>query len=328
MKDVDFRAAFLRSPAPLLIVDGELRIVEASDVFRREVGLSTDDAILGRSLFDVVTVPFDAQGEIAALVYEAIAGQRATREPVVLPPGDDGPFSDRTWRMIAHAVDGAHRPHRRILIRMEDITDRMRAESLRETMLGEMTHRVNNLFGLLSVLARRSAADETDVQVFLEKFQGRLMALASATKQLLENERGGVLLGDLVERGLAPFAPRDAGRLRIAGPALHLRAGAAQAIAMGLHELATNATKHGALRGPDGHVEVVWERDTKAGAILQWREGGVMPASIQGARPGFGSTVLQKIVPAQVGGEMRREPTSDGLVYRLSLGHDALIAEA
>jgi two-component sensor histidine kinase len=110
----------------------------------------------------------------------------------------------------------------------------------------------------------------------------------------------------------SPAAPR---RIELDGPDLVLQPAAAQALSMTLHELATNATKYGALAGPEGHVRLCWRIDEPEGMLrLRWAERGGPPVAAPPTRRGFGSRVIEATVRDQLNGRLERRWEAGGLV--------------
>ena len=106
--------------------------------------------------------------------------------------------------------------------------------------------------------------------------------------------------------------------MRIDGPNLLLEPNAAQAIAVTLHELATNAAKYGALSVPDGHVQVEWSRTADGRLVLRWTETGGPPVKPP-TRRGFGTRVMESMIRGQLKGEMRFDWRAEGLACEIAL---------
>jgi two-component sensor histidine kinase len=149
---------------------------------------------------------------------------------------------------------------------------------------------------------------------------GRISALARAHQLLAGGRWIGADLRRLVEEDLRPFGSADDTRVRIDGEPYALAPAVAQGVAMAVHELATNAVKHGALSTPAGRVSVSWtppSGDTPA--TIVWRETGG-PTVSEPTRRGLGMTVLEQALTAARGGRTRLVWAPEGLVCELSLG--------
>ena len=160
---------------------------------------------------------------------------------------------------------------RRIAGLIFDVTERKRASEQVQLLLKEVNHRSKNMLTLVLGIARQTLKLHPDD--FLSTFSNRVGALASNQDILVQHEWKDVELGALVHSQLAPFEDAIAARLKANGPAIYVTAAAAQTIGMAIHELATNALKHGSLMNVDGLVDIEWqvERETFR---MTWRESG------------------------------------------------------
>lgn len=197
----------------------------------------------------------------------------------------------------------------------------------------ETAHRGKNLLTVVQALARQTARNEPDKEAFIDRFGERLSALAAATETLVR--RGDREVGELslvVESQLEPYLKAFPDRISVEGPPVQIQGEAAQQIALAMHELATNAVKHGALSTPEGRIALAWTVAGEGDAALlelTWRETGA-PASAPDpeGRSGFGTLLLERAAPAQLGGEALREIRAEGLLYRLTVPVERLRPEA
>ena len=137
-----------------------------------------------------------------------------------------------------------------------DITDRKRAEEHIRLLMNELNHRINNLLMVIQAIARQTATT-ADPHDFAERFTERLNGIAASNALLVSGNWQGVDLAELARSQVTPFAG-NSGRIGLDGPAIRVKPQAAQAIGMALHELATNAAKHGALANDSGRIEISW----------------------------------------------------------------------
>ena len=173
---------------------------------------------------------------------------------------------------------------------MRDITEQKRAAALERTLVGELQHRSNNLLAVIQAVAQRSLTGDGSLKDARDAFQQRLLALARAHRELTKSNFAGLEVGEIVRAELAPFAARS----RIEGDRVMLGPQEAQNFSLAVHELATNAAKHGALSRPDGFVEINWHVAANgSGRMLQfgWQERDG-PAVVAPARRGFGNWLL------------------------------------
>lgn len=206
--------------------------------------------------------------------------------------------------------------------RAHDVSREVAAERTRDAISIEYDHRVRNLLSKVSAIARRTARSAGSMQQFIADFDPRMNSMARAHQLLAEGTWDRIDLVDLVNAELAPYttsgsAGQDA--IYVNGPAVILSSRIAQALGMALHELATNAAKHGALSRAGGRLDVHWSLDALTGAVdLHWNEANA--AMI--ARPrssGFGSIIIDRILPSEVGGNVTRDFTPRGLVCNITI---------
>jgi PAS domain S-box-containing protein len=195
-----------------------------------------------------------------------------------------------------------------------DITERRRAEEQVRLMMREMNHRAKNMLTLVQAIANQTVAH--DPERFIERFTERLQALAANQDLLVRNAWRGVNLEDLVRTQLTHFADYLDSRIALDGPRLQMNAAAAQAIGLALHELATNASKYGALSTSGGHVDIEWQVD-HGNFAMSWTERNGPPVKSP-ERRGFGTLVIDSMARQSINGEVQLDYRPSGLAWRLS----------
>jgi PAS domain S-box-containing protein len=195
-----------------------------------------------------------------------------------------------------------------------DITARKRAEERAHLLMREAHHRAKNMLSLVQAIARQTTA--RDREDFIDRFTERLQALAANQDVLVRHLWHGVDMEDLVRAQLAPFADLIGPRIRVGGPQLHLNAAASQALGLVLHELATNASKYGALSNAAGHVDIGWRLDGDT-LGMSWIERNGPPVRPP-ERQGFGTTVTRSMAQRALGGEVEVDYAPRGLEWRLT----------
>jgi PAS domain S-box-containing protein len=203
---------------------------------------------------------------------------------------------------------------------VEDITQRKLEEDQRQTMLAELDHRVKNVLATVQSLAIQTARRTTSLAAFLSNFGGRLKAMASANELLTAARWRGAAIDHLAAAELGALAP---GRTAWEGPELFLTPRAANALALGLHELAANAVKFGALSVETGRVKLRWTRLPDGGFEVTWTESGG-PTVTPPVRVGFGSTLLEQVTSRELHGETMIEYRPSGVYARLRAGPAAV----
>jgi two-component sensor histidine kinase len=199
-----------------------------------------------------------------------------------------------------------------------DITERKLAEERQLLLMAELDHRVKNILGNVCAIARLSSHKATSVDAFVKALEGRIQAISRAHALLRRVAwRGANLLG-LVTEALAAFRSRSDSNIEVNGEAIYVVPELTQALALVIHELATNAIKYGALSAPAGSVSVSWSKvaDEAPGTLrFVWRERGGPPVTPP-AKHGFGLTVLTTAAQ-DLGATASCDFDADGLVYTL-----------
>lgn len=180
-----------------------------------------------------------------------------------------------------------------------DITGRKRAEEQRMLLINELNHRVKNTLATVQSLAMQTLRNTERSSEARALFESRLSALARAHDLLTHEHWEGASLAEVVDRALSPF--RTSGeRIRVEGPFVRLTPKQALALSIALHELATNASKYGALSGEEGEVSVRWTlADDRF--RLSWIESGG-PRVEPPTRTGFGARLIQRNLASELGG--------------------------
>ena len=196
-----------------------------------------------------------------------------------------------------------------------DITDRKRAEERQVLLAREVDHRAKNTLAVVLSVLRLTRAPTT--KDFIATVEGRVHALAATHNLLSATRWEGADLGKIVEEEMAPYHANHRQRVITGGPAVVLLPATAQAVALALHELATNAAKYGALSTEAGTLGVTWRADGDA-LVLDWTETGGPPAA-EPARLGFGLTIVRSSIEAQFRGGVSYEWRREGLRCTLSI---------
>ncbi|GAB4065711.1 GAF domain-containing protein [Ancylobacter sonchi] len=211
-----------------------------------------------------------------------------------------------------------------IVLRHNEIMaeEREQADTRQRLLNEELNHRVKNILAVIKSLVEHSAQDGRTVEDYVASLRGRIQALALAHDQVVRGAGGGALI-DLLRAELSPYGG-GAARTSLRGPAVWLDARAFSVMALVLHELATNAAKYGALSRPGGQVEVHWSVDAGGDAEMFWRERGG-PLVRRPGRNGFGTALIERSIPYDLGGdsEMRYEPEGFSARLRLPARHIA-----
>lgn len=206
-----------------------------------------------------------------------------------------------------------------------DVTETREAAAHRELLLAELDHRAKNTLAVVqSIAAHTWRSIRTPVR-FHDVFMGRLHSLARAHDLLTQERWEGAGLAELIRSALSPY---DAGgrsaRLALEGPRVRLAPVAATTLAIVFHELATNAAQYGALTNGKGRIGVAWQTAEaecaadSAALMVTWTECGGPPVAPPGQR-GFGTRLIERSIPIELGGRSHLEFLQEGLRCRFWL---------
>lgn len=174
-----------------------------------------------------------------------------------------------------------------------DITERRKADEIRNMLVAELNHRVKNTLAIVQSIASQTARSSANMRDYAESFRGRLQSLASAHNLLTDAHWYGADLNTLVRSEVDVTFGKDA-NVRIEGERVFLSPQIALHFTLILHELATNAVKHGALSCPSGSVAVTWAKTSDNTQLeLKWTERGG-PNVTMPTRQGFGTSLITR----------------------------------
>ncbi len=259
-----------------------------------------------------------AARQIAGPIEQIEQGLRALeqRKPIAIPP-TGVPEVDRALEAFASTAETLERNER----------ERDEREAHVRLIMRELSHRSKNLLAIVLAISRQTARHTTTFRDFESRFNSRIQALADAHDLLVEQQWGGALLENLVSAQLSAFGMD---KVNCRGDRVMLRAEAVQNVALALHELATNASKYGALSVPDGRVSIEWAFEEGAPGArtlrLTWRETGGPPVSPP-TQKGFGCFVLERVTINALG-EGQLEFNGTGLVWTCIVRPEHLVDEA
>lgn len=247
---------------------------------------------------------------------------------------------------IFHAAENRHRHFRTRALAVQDdrgrivewlgtstdVDDLLQLQEQQAVLVAELQHRTRNLMAVVQSITMRTIKGSADLDGFRECISDRLAALARVQGLLSRRAEAtrvtfDVLLREELSAHVTLDGEGNGDRVTTGGPAgVQLRSATVQTLALALHELATNATKYGALRDPDGHLSVRWRVEEADGAPrhlhVEWRETGVanMPDPAAGPRgSGYGRELIERALPFQLGARTEYVIASDGIQCAIDL---------
>ena len=315
----------------------ELRDSEQKLRWLASIVESSDDAIVSKNLDGIIT----SWNKGAERVY-GYAAEEAIGQPITIVIPQDRQDEERAiltrirrGERIEHFETVRRRKHGSLIVVSltvspvknaegkivgaskiaRDITEQKRTQEQIATLAREAEHRSKNLLATVQATVNLSRSDTPEgLKLAIE---GRIQALANVNSLFVEARWIGAELSAVATQELAPYSEKDVRRVRIEGPQVLVEPNAAQAIAITLHELATNATKYGALSVPDGQVALQWLHEADGRLILRWREMGG-PAVKMPAHQGFGTRIIEGMI-GQLKGKSRFDWRADGLFCEITL---------
>lgn len=201
----------------------------------------------------------------------------------------------------------------------QEVTDRKNAEQRQHLLIRELHHRVKNTLATVQAIVGSTARTASSIDEFYQGFVGRIVSLARTHNLLTEDLWQKASLEELIRTELGPYEDEARNRITVQGPPVELPSEAAVPISMAIHELTTNAAKHGALSTFGGQVEVGWEvRPGEDRPILSfsWIEQGG-PKVTPPTRQGFGSRLLQRVLTTQLQAEVNMDFLENGVHFRM-----------
>jgi PAS domain S-box-containing protein len=298
---------------------------------------SSDDAIVSKNLDGIITSWNKGAERVFGYTAEEAIGQPIT---IVIP--QDRQDEERTiltrvrrGERIDHFETVRQRKHGSLIVVSltispirnaegkivgaskiaRDITEQKRNQEQINTLAREAEHRSKNLLANVQAMVNLSQADA--ISDLKKAIEGRIQALANVHSLFVATRWIGAELSTIAGHELAPYSTSGDKRVRIDGPQVLLKPDIAQAVAVSLHELATNAAKYGALSTANGHIDVKWSHEANGRLNLRWIETGG-PTVEPPARSGFGGRIIQQII-AQFKGESCFDWRAEGLICEITL---------
>jgi PAS domain S-box-containing protein len=198
-----------------------------------------------------------------------------------------------------------------------DISERKRAEERQCALNAELDHRVKNVLATVAAIISQAPKDGS-LADFVTSLDGRIKSLSRTHELLSRRHWSNISLAEIAQRELEPYA---GGNTDIGGPLVAMQPEAAQAVAMVLHELATNAAKHGVFSQRRGRVLLRWwwQRNGSHDRLaIEWKEVGGPPV-LATSRPSYGTAIIRELIPFELGGAANLTFSSEGITCRLEI---------
>ncbi len=315
---------YRQSPIGLGMFDRNLRYVRVSERLAHMNGFPID-AHIGKSLSEIYP---DGSAQLEPL-YRKILETGVTISDIEiqdqLNSAGDALGSTRHFSGHAYPVTDPDGTVVAVGTIWQDISEQKRAEATQKLLNMELIHRTKNLITVIQSVTARSLIDDQPVEPMRHALLSRLEAISRAYASLTETNWQGAPLHKLITRE----CEQHHGVTVTRGPDLVLNASAAQTFALVIHELTTNATKHGSLSVPGGKVSISWVVESGEDGNrfrLRWRES-MGPRVAPPKRKGFGHTLLHRMMSNSEEYVAVADYAPEGLIYDLDVELETMLAK-
>ncbi|WP_062119119.1 sensor histidine kinase [Aureimonas sp. AU40] len=307
--EAEFRAMTEDAPAILWVTDPEARCIFLNRAWYSVTGQSREEAE-GSGWLDAMHP--DDLADARRVLLSANARQEPFSMEYRLRSRDGSFRSAINSGTPRFGADGTFLGYVGAVI---DIDELRRAEQMQQVAMRELSHRMKNGLAMVQAIVSQSFRHATSLEHASESITSRIAALARAQDTLVRPDLTDSTVEEVVGKALTPHVDNEQ-RVDVAGPHVTLSSERALGLALALHELATNAAKYGALSISEGHVRITWEHQDGQ-FRFEWRElNGPLVATPE--TMGFGSRLLERVVPAYFGGRAERSFAPTGLTYVLT----------
>jgi two-component sensor histidine kinase len=207
-----------------------------------------------------------------------------------------------------------------------DITEIKFAVGHQQLLLAELQHRVRNTLAVIRSIVRRTAESSETIDDFANHLDGRIGAFARVQVAMTRDPLVGFDLAELISEELRACAAHEGEQFTLDGPPVRLNAQAAESMGLAIHELATNAIKHGAFTSERGRIQVRWWKDAQDGEAwlaIDWKESGMQGRPVTKGHEGFGTKLLQQTLQYELGAKVARFFEPSGFRCTISIPLDA-----
>lgn len=311
LRAAELEAIYDAAPAGIVLLDGDLRFIRTNARLAEINKLSAEDH-RGKLAEEVLPAP------TVELLKFVLARLRAGEDLVEVETGGPDPSSgeERHWLLSYQAMrkEGGEISH--LIGVVTEITERKRNEDRASFVMREVSHRSKNLLALVLAIARQTLRASGAEKEAFARLEQRLLAIGASENLLIRgSHQTDLTMSELARTHLAHFGDPSEGRIALDGEPLALNEDAVSALGMALHELGTNASKYGALSGPQGAVTLAWET-TGDSFLISWRESGGPPVQPP-TRTGFGTNVIDGMMVRSLGGAVTLRYAPTGFCWQM-----------
>lgn len=306
---------------PLLVLDASLCVQSASRAFFETFKVDRYETI-GQPIYQLGNGQWDIPG--LRLLLENVIPKSAAIINYQVEHDFPG-LGPRTMLLTARTLHHPDHASHSMLLALVDVTERQQRDAAKDMLFGELRHRMKNILAVAQSIARLTTTEGRSAEEYRDAFLGRFTALVEA-QDLAFSEHDGASLEALLERSFAPYSSSP--QVLTTGPvaAVELSPRTLMSLGLILHELATNAAKHGALSQPGGGVHVSWQlEDENSKLRFKWVESGGPPVT-QPSKTGYGTMLINHTISYSLHGKLEQDYAAAGLQVEIviPLGKAAL----
>ena len=304
-----FRTIFEQANDFLITLSLEQRLISVNPAVLSALGY-TEEEVLGRPISDFMDPD---QYAVSLAAFEQKLAKGGSTRLTIKVRAKDG--RELVWEINSQLTTDAEGKPTGVHAIARDMTEAKRAETHLRLLIDELNHRVKNTLAIVQGIAQQSFKDDVSPAAARAAFEGRLAALSEAHNLLTREHWGLVSMTQIIGDAVAPHAGGP-DRFTLEGPDLAIMPKTAISLALAIHELATNAVKHGALSRSTGRVAIRWARvrgEGPARLSLVWEESGGPEVRVPDKR-GFGTRMIERGLAAELAGSVKIDFRPEGVV--------------
>jgi two-component sensor histidine kinase len=240
---------------------------------------------------------------------------------ILLQDAPDCEIEEHYIDFVAQPIMGTDGQVTGLFIEGNDVTDRVKTEQRQALLIRELHHRVRNTLATVQGVMNTTAKSSANIEEFQEAFSGRIASLAKTHAVMTEQLYQSVSFYQLLTQELGPYSDDQGLRIRLSGPPVDLPSQIAVPLGMAVHELTTNAVRHGALSKEEGRIEVGWgvvDKDGERALMCEWSEFDGPPVTPP-SRDGFGSVLLKRVLSQQIRADVKVDFAPEGFRLRMAV---------
>ena len=315
------KTIFDNMPNAAMVLDTNLVFIEANEAYCRTVKRHASE-LIGQHVYEVFTEPPELLRSAMENFRKTLAGESLQLDALPYQvKTDDGQVEDRILQVSQFPIRCAEGKVEFIVQRFVDVTERETLRKERDLVTAELNHRVRNTLAVVQSVAEHTGLAAKDYPSFIESFQGRLLAISRNYAALSEAHWQGLDFETVIRAELEPYVGSVLERVDIDGAPLTLGVKATKDASMLVHELITNASKHGFLKQPDGRLSIKWRIEDSI-LHVSWRELGLTGISTP-SRTGFGFQLFELMPNISV----EKDFAPDGLKLNFEIPTDIVSNE-